>query len=411
MIDKSLIENTRCLIDFDGTIANSLPYYNRAIDRMFLGTVARRPYAEYYRDFGDAYEIIPGSPWRNIIMLLCAYLAREHEHIESFTTPAEGSLIKTSIMNTYDMSLTDVVLKVAYGVWLSGRVPGTDLCIYENDDMVISVVMGEIALAGHMSATEDVARKKGEHAEWLVLVPSGIAAWSQDDRARYESHVIYEQDIADKLEQVFEDLAVEEMGRLSYSDLAIEPVVQFCREYRNAGGSLVVQSGSNRRIVDKMMSVLGITDLFDAVFCTNTSLPPSDDPLAAAKAADAEAAGIRLESESEAENPWAYKTRLIEEIREWEDSLGDDCDKNRHDFIIGDTKGDAFGAYECGLPFLLCWRGYPADPESLSGNGETISPDAWIDATDGALAAQDIAAVAREVGTLIEFAERVGTEK
>ena len=65
--------NTRCFIDFDSTLANSLPKYNIVLDELVKGKLTDKHYIEYYQDFGDAYDIIPGSPWKAILRDLVEY--------------------------------------------------------------------------------------------------------------------------------------------------------------------------------------------------------------------------------------------------------------------------------------------------------------------------------------------------
>lgn len=77
------------LTDADGTLFDSFPLYNRAIDDALMprGMVSE-PYEDYYKPFNDAYDIIPGTSWGPIFGMLLEYLgqdpARTDEVLASF---------------------------------------------------------------------------------------------------------------------------------------------------------------------------------------------------------------------------------------------------------------------------------------------------------------------------------------
>ena len=325
------IENTRCLIDFDGTIANSLVWYNGALDEMLMGKLTDKHYIEHYKDFGDAYEIIPGSPWKRILSLLCRYLAKEN-----LIGAKDSSNPYLPITYFYDLGTIDAMLCVAYD---AKPVEHTSENIYmykSADGALIGCVLDMLATSAHVAATIAYAEKNG-YTDWKMLIPNEYVGLTSKDHSAYDDRFIYMNDVENALEAIFEQKACQIMSGLTFEQLGIAPVIEFCRRYKQAGGSLVIQSGSNKKIVVIMLDTLGIADLFDGVFC-------SPD--------------LKIE-ETENMSPWTYKTLVMQQVM---DNFAD----GRSCFVMGDTKGDAFGAYENALPFYLCWRGYPADPSHLT---------------------------------------------
>lgn len=234
--------NTICLIDADGTLFNSLVRYNGAIDRMFLGKYTDRNYIEYYSEFNNAYDIIPGSPWKLIFDLMVQFLG--------YDKPTEEDL-------------------------------------------------------------------------------NAIVAQ-------------------------FEDYSIEEFKKLTYDDFAIKPIFEFCKKYVKDGGKIVIHSGTNRRILEQMLTSADVWDLFSGYLCTDM-----------------------LECDASKLGKWGYKAKLLELVKERYNTSG------RKAFVLGDTKGDGFGAAEHNLPFVMSWRGYPKNPYELSGElrGEAtvLRPDIVVD--------------------------------
>lgn len=266
------LSSTRCFIDADGTLFDSLPHYNSVFDTLFKGTLTERCYDDYRDEIDAIYDFIPGSPWHDII-------AAGYEY-------------------------------------LTGEKPGESLiCSLESD---------------------------------------------------------------------FEDGAAAMFKTLSYDRLAIEPVIEFCRLYKERGGTIVIHSGTNEKILRAMLDSCGISDLFDDYLTSNMMMR----------------SGVRA---GELDSKWGYKTALLGRLLEKYPVNG------TRDFVIGDTKGDAFGAKETGMPFLLVWRGYPKDPERLSANDartEFMSPDAWVDARDDVIRS-DRSAAEDVTGGMISFAEKI----
>lgn len=370
--------NTRCLIDFDGTIADSLPKYNEALDAMFMGVLTDKHYIEYYKDFGDAYEIIPGCPWKEILGKLCCYLAEE----DKVSLPASGDEFLPQ-MRTYNMGPISAILKVAFNAEPSEFVPEAEMVLYKADDMLIAVSLAELTNAEICGGVAQVAETLG-CLDYKVLVPNKYVAWTQSAKGRYEDKLMYMPDLEKILGDMFDELAIPVLSRLSFNELAIVPVVEFCKFYKEHGGSLVIQSGSDEVLVKTMLKALDIETLFDEIWCS---------PM------------LDLD-QFKGQGPWAYKTAIIERAKEQDDE--------RACFVVGDTKGDAFGASEAGLPFFLIWRGYPADPTRLSGdNSQTLSPNDWADFSpelmERALAGDEnaIKTANKSKEALIEFAARV----
>ena len=300
MITRDL-SNTRCFIDCDGCLADTLSNngYNKALDRMFMGPLTAHHYCEDYQDFGDAYDIIPGAPWRMILNNLIEY------HV------------------------------------------------------------------GHRLA--DVAG---------IPYPINEETGERKTREGHPVKIALDPTYLDDLERCFEDECVQIFSEMDYSDFAIEPVIRFCKEYKAAGGSLVIHSGTNKRILETILDACGIRDLFDDYLCSNML---NADPSTLGK--------------------WGYKTELLSTLLEKYPTNG------RRDFVVGDTKGDAFGSFEVGLPFMLTWRGYPADPSKLKADteGETfISPHRWVDVRQSQIKSLSDEAIDRIVADMLDFAVDVG---
>lgn len=371
MLDN--IKNTRCLIDFDGTVANSLTWCNVALDEMLMGKVTDKHYIEYYKDFGDSFEIIPGCPWKRILSLLCAYLA--DERLIAVRDDSDPMLPK---MLCYDLGPISTMLSVAYDADFL-ECTSDNIAYYKSaEGLLIGVSLMEIATMEDFTAVERQSHLLG-CADWKLLPATGLFAKTDPSFDTASEHFLYIADVEDLLESIFEGKVVRIMSERTFDELAIAPVVEFCREYKEAGGSLVIQSGSNPAIISKILEVLGIESLFDGMFCS---------PM------------LGLGTERSA-SPWEYKSTVIAAAR--------DCaDDGRKCFVLGDTKGDAFGACENALPFILVWRGYPSDPAKLTSAEGTLAISEWIDCSEEVLEGMDEKAMAREVATLMSFAESVG---
>ena len=269
------LSNTRCFIDADGTLFDSLPYYNNVFDTMFLGKYTDKNYNEYRDEIDRIYDFIPGTPWHDIIAAGVEYL-----------TGTRPSAAETS-----------------------------------------------------------------------------------------------------ELEAIFEDRAAEMFRGMSAGRLAIAPVIDFCRTYRERGGSIIIHSGTNEKILRAMLEACGITDLFDDYLTSNMVFNGNN------RSNSVSSGGA---------SKWAYKTTLLNHL------LGKYPSNGTRNFVVGDTKGDAFGAKEVGMPFLLIWRGYPKDPCRLTANNERtefISPDAWVDMRDEVIASSEARRNAAE--NMLEFASNV----
>jgi len=71
------------LTDADGTLFDSFPLYNRAIDDALISRgLATEPYEVYYKPFNDKYDIIPGTSWGPIFSLLLEYLGQDTGRME-----------------------------------------------------------------------------------------------------------------------------------------------------------------------------------------------------------------------------------------------------------------------------------------------------------------------------------------
>lgn len=266
------LSNTRCFIDADGTLFNSLPCYNNVFNTMFLGKLTDKRYDTYRNEIDRIYDFIPGTPWHDIIAAVVEYL--------------------TGVKPTGD----------------EGR----------------------------------------------------------------------------RLEATFEDNAAKMFSNMEYNDLAIIPTIDFCRAYRERGGRIVIHSGTNEKILLSMLNACGITDLFDD-YVTSDMLYRGGGVTPVVTAGTSK---------------WAYKTNLLNHLIEKYPSNG------TRNFVVGDTKGDAFGAKETGMQFLLVWRGYPKDPNRLSANDERtefMSPDEWVDVRDEVITRRGMREFA--TSTMIQFAE------
>ena len=296
--------NTRCFIDCDGCLADTLTNsgYNKALDRIFMGNITQRNYCEDYQDFGDAYDIIPGAPWKTILRDLVEY------HL------------------------------------------------------------------GHRMA--DIAG---------IDYPRDPETGERATREGYPLKIALDDGYLDSLEKRFEDECVDIFSHRDYEGFAIEPVVRFCKEYKAGGGTLIIHSGTNKRILETILEVCGIKDLFDDFLCSN-----------------------ELNTDPESLGKWGYKTELLSTLLDRYPVNG-----NR-DFVIGDTKGDAFGSYEVGLPFMLTWRGYPSNPEKLradAAGNDFITPHKWVDIRRETIDKCDEAGIDAIVSEMLDFAEDVGSKK
>lgn len=374
MLDN--IKNTRCLIDFDGTVANSLPWCNVALDEMFMPKLTERNYIEYYKEFGDAFEIIPGCPWKRILTMLCCYLAEDKTiGIKDDSNP----LLPKSYY--YDLGPVSAMLSVAYDADFIEHTPD-NIAYYKNDEgLLVGVSLMDISGMEELEAVEEHA-KSIDISNWKLLPITGLFAKTDPELDTDGEHFLYLEDVEDHMEEIFEGKVTRIMSERTFDELAITPVVEFCRAYKQAGGSLVIQSGSNPAIISKILEVLGIESLFDGMFCS---------PML----------GL---GDAHAASPWEYKTAVIAAARS-------SVDDGRKCFVLGDTKGDAFGAYENELPFILAWRGYPADPARLESAEGTLIVDEWIDCSDEMLDHMDDETAKIESDVLLSFANKVGQDE
>ena len=301
--------NTRCFIDFDSTIANSLPKYNIVLDELVKGKLTDKHYIEYYQDFGDAYDIIPGSPWKAILRDL----------VEYHTT--------------------------------------------------------------HMA--QEAGVKKGS-SEWDALYFSNFAYVARDIEpgcpigGEYGAEL--EEALTNDIVLRFEEGCARLFPKLGYDELAIKPAVKFCKLYTQMGGHLIIHSGTNEAILKSMLSVIGIEDLFEDYLCSNMMVDADPSKL----------------------GKWGYKTELLNRLLDKYPING------MRDAVVGDTKGDAYGAYEVGLPFLLVWRGYPKDPTRLSGaEDDYLTPNAIVSMVQEDLETKPEDSFDGEVGKMLEFMEQV----
>lgn len=378
------ISNTCCLIDFDGTLANSLVWYNQALDAMFMGKLTDKHYVEHYKEFGDAYEIIPGSPWKSILMNLCRYLSTSH----LVNTPIyKDEYDIVSSRACIDIGQLDAILLIAYDVDFYAYDFENNIVYYTSDDMTIAAVLGECMLPADIKTIDDFCNSEKLAPARIFSVSGYVASVGEPkDNPDFE-RIFYVKDIEDKMSSMFNEYCIEAFKSATYDTLAIDPIVRFCREYKNAGGKLVIHSGSNEAIVKEMISILDIEDLFDGWLCSDM-----------------------LENVNFAAlSPWGYKTLLLNKVIE--DHAADDTSF----FVVGDTKGDAYGAYEVSLPFYLVWRGYPSDPNCLKGSEEqTLTPNAWGDYLQEELDVVDVDDDARQnvqdaVDSFVDFVGRVST--
>lgn len=351
MIPKNDLSGTRCFIDADGTLFDSLRHYNKVLDSIFLGKLTEHPYIDYYQDFGDRYDIIPGAPWRSILGNLYEYHTGERP----------------------------------------------------NDFMV------------------------------------------------------------DLITETFEDRAAEMFSALEPEEFVIEPVIRFCHEYKEAGGQLIIHSGTNQKILEAMLFASHTEDLFDEYLCSDmlsdslVLAVPANSNMVLNNLGEALPSGVRISTFNDPAYPtasnavkqifdaahipltplsewcgkgavlcndqieafslmvssnvdaavvlrstiersngadiaccidtdvkiplpsdilgtWGYKTELLGRL------LSEYPADEKRTFVIGDTKGDGFGAVSVGLPFLLVWRGYPKNPYCLkTGTGGVFEPDLVID--------------------------------
>lgn len=338
-------KNTRCFIDCDGTLTNSLKYYNVVIDELFLGKLSDKKYNEYYKEFGDEYEIIPGAPWKTILAYLIDYLARH-----------DGKLGNEPVDKISNATFAEAAMRIAFD---TAPIPSS--CA--TDGMIMLMKSGNASYAVMPSDTSEQ-----DMLDALDNMPDAslkrIVTYDREGFERvpfdgcfvnvpsFIDEVISIDSVIDIIVERFENGFVELIENIPDNDLAIAPVIEFCREYKNCGGTLIIHSGTNKRIVDAMLDKLGIAELFTDKLCTN----------------------MLGASGPETDSPWGYKIDLLGKLLDKYPVNG------TKDFVVGDTKGDAFGAHELGLPFVLVWRGYPKDPVTLHGdNGIEMSPNVFCD--------------------------------
>lgn len=343
---------TRCFIDCDGTLMNSLKYYNDALDGIFMGNITNKHYIDYYKDFGDTYNIIPGSPWRTILFYLIDYL-KPSRRIDIYDSNHKKEKV--------EIGFFDALLKVSMNA-----VPFGD----DGIELYWKVPDNETSTAYSMSI-KDIQQS-------LVSSRPGAAAYLSEEMPKlpiYETNIndrasscYPSSSLVDSIEKRFNAFSARKFEELSYDELIIDPIIRFCKEYKKRGGSLVIHSGSNESIVRTMLQVCGIEWLFDDILCTDMIK-------------DAKVSNL---------GDWGYKTCLLQKLQERHDD-------ERKGFVIGDTKGDAYGARALSMPFGLAWRGYPEDPRFLSNGDGHISPDAWFDVREGVISDEQSKNVSRQI--------------
>ena len=367
MTDTRDFSNTRCFIDFDSTLADSLPRYNVVLDDLYKDKVVEENYIEYYRDFGDAFDIIPGSPWKSILMDLVEY----HAKIREVGPYSNGGSRWAPTSAVYDAGRMDVLMKVVFDADRCGNHPAVPAVYYKGASASYMVALGPLGMVDAMEAAacmpEGSFKRAVDVADTLMPDIPGI------------DEVLSIDEVAATLTSRFEEGCAAMFPTISYKELAIEPVIEFCRRYKDAGGHLIIHSGTNERILLSMLDTLGIRNLFEDYLCSDM-----------------------LDADPNALGPWGYKTALLNKLLDRYPVNGN------KDAVIGDTKGDAYGAYEVGLPFLLVWRGYPKDPSRLSGAEEDwIVPNATVDMTPDALVDPD-RSFESEIEAMLDFMASVG---
>ena len=151
MTDTRDFSNTRCFIDFDSTLADSLPRYNVVLDDLYKDKVVEENYIEYYRDFGDAFDIIPGSPWKSILMDLVEY----HAKIREVGPYSNGGSRWAPTSAVYDAGRMDALMKVVFDADRCGNHPAVPAVYYKG------------ASASYMGTTNIHHMDGGKH-HWML---------------------------------------------------------------------------------------------------------------------------------------------------------------------------------------------------------------------------------------------------
>lgn len=249
-------KNKVCLIDADGTLFNSFPYYNIVIDSMFMPACTDLHYQDYYSDFGQTYDLKVGEPWGSIIPKLHSYLTGE------------------------------------------------------------------------------------------------------DPSAEYGARLV------DTFEQGFHDLV--NSPSFNPQCLANEGVLDWCRNFIDGGGRLMIHSGTNQRILEAMVDACRIADLFG-------SFSPYDDYITATMLPLADSHELNK------------RNMLSHLILSDENNYG--TGEERTLFVIGDTSTDVDAAASLGLPGLKIERPmndpdlFDAERSRIAAEqGETIATiDEWFE--------------------------------
>lgn len=348
-----------CFIDFDGTVADSLQkVYNHVLDAIFQDKLTPLHYIEYYRDFGDAYNIIPGSPWRNILQNLTKYLS----------TPRANSFD----IDDAELGEIDAAMLAAFDAYPAKRKLGYAVPVYESYNAVYIVVTDNL---NNEQLIAEVCSQIDSSRCLTVLVKTEDMFVSNEDNI---DRILDYESVFDILTDRFNYGAVELLSSGLEENIGIEPVIMFCKQYKELGGKLIIHSGSNEIIVKKMIDILDLENYFDDILCSDM-----------------------LNVDQEVLGDWGYKTELLGRL------LGKyPLENDFTGFVVGDTKGDGFGALDMGLPFLLVWRGYPKDPSVLKGNnGSVLEPDGIVDCRqeliDSGLSNDESQAI---VNQMLEFA-------
>lgn len=370
-ISENAYSNTRCFIDCDGTIVNSLKYYNIIIDQLFLDKLADKEYSEYYKEFGDAYEIIPGAPWKTILSYLIDYLARRG-----------GKLDNKPVDHVNNVAFAEATIRVAFDTLpvSSSNIEDGSVLFLESGNASYALMPSNISERAMIAALDTMPDAILKRVVFYNVGDKDVSATNEKYNRvpSFIDEVMNVDSVIDVLVERFENGFVELVSNAPVNDLAIAPIVEFCREYKAGGGTLIIHSGTNKVIAEAMLEHIGIMDLFADKLCTdmlNMNGPSTD-------------------------SPWGYKIDLLGKLIDKYPVNG------TKDFVIGDTKGDAFGAHEFGLPFVLVWRGYPKDPSTLHGdNGIHMAPDIYCDFRPELLAAcNEPSAYRDDIDRLLSFA-------
>lgn len=405
---------TRCLIDCDGTIADSFRHYNSAIDKMFRGVLTDRAYADYRSEFDDAYDIIPGSPWRHILYQLIEFLTviepnkTDLNDNQKATLIADG-LLRVSLGEKFYMLLLEGDYRVG--------VHKMNAPLDEHDKIAFSVSKKKIEEKYHKDCNEVLIDRLAvsccevnlfeisEFSRLVDIIDEPI------DKGR-RGYALMIDELISVLVNKFERLMCDYIDNLNEKDISIDPIVEFCREYTAFGGSIALHSGTNTAIVESILNKLELTDYIDEYICSDMlnisggEIIPPQQPYSG-------------------NGSWGYKTDLINaliayDVLERHATPQDALDALRSGkiekptdyryFVIGDSKGDAFGAREADVKFVLVWRGYPKDPTCLgSADGSKIEPDFIVDMRPDVIEERgnDASAFKDEIKKLLEFVETV----